>query len=40
MQDFIAPVNCARFTKDEADDALLEAGGDIPRHIKSYEKVL
>ncbi|CAM9442082.1 unnamed protein product [Ectocarpus fasciculatus] len=38
--DFIAPVNCARFMKDEAEDALLEAGGDIPRHIKSYEKVV
>lgn len=40
MQDFIAPVNCARFTKDEAEDALLEATGDVPRYVKSYEKVL
>ncbi|CAM9129006.1 unnamed protein product [Ectocarpus sp. 12 AP-2014] len=38
-QDFIAPVNCARFAKDEAEDALLEAAGDVPRYINSYEKV-
>ncbi|CAB1118780.1 unnamed protein product [Ectocarpus sp. CCAP 1310/34] len=37
--DFIAPVNCARFAEDEAEDALREAAGDMPRYINSYEKV-
>lgn len=40
MQDFIATVNCARFSEDEPKDALLEAAGGIPGHIQSYHKVL